>query len=135
MICFSFHACLCLHHCHQQSIVYIDDHGTRNMDAFHLATQVDTSREKPERGHAAVLRGTLFLGRIAALTKSIFELAELHSRIHFRCYGKWPAWSVLDLHCGIVWTRIANQARRLAPVWPRCDCPPAIHNAWTVESL
>jgi len=35
-------------------------------------------REKPERGHAVVLRGTLFLGRTAALTGSIFELAKLH---------------------------------------------------------
>jgi len=33
--------------------------------------------EKPEKGHAAILRGTLFLGSTAALTGSIFELAEL----------------------------------------------------------
>jgi len=45
-------------------------------------------REKPERSHAAVLGGTLFLGRTVALTGSIFELTELHSRIHFQCYGK-----------------------------------------------
>jgi len=38
-----------------------------------------TTREKPERGHAAVLRGTLFLGRTVTLTESIFELAELHT--------------------------------------------------------
>jgi len=50
------------------------------------------SREKPKRGHAVVLGGTLFLGRTAALTGSIFELAELHSRIHFRCYGKRMVW-------------------------------------------
>jgi len=31
---------------------------------------------------AAVLHGTLFLGRTAALTGSIFELAELHDSIH-----------------------------------------------------
>jgi len=46
---------------------------------------------EPERnlrgGHAAVLGGTLFLGRTAALTGSIFELVELHSRIHFRYFG------------------------------------------------
>jgi len=35
------------------------------------------AREKPERGHAAILRGTLLLGPTAALTRSIFELAEL----------------------------------------------------------
>jgi len=29
---------------------------------------------------AAILRGTLFLGSTAALTGSIFELAELHGR-------------------------------------------------------
>jgi len=46
-------------------------------------------REKPERGHAAVLGGTLFLGCTVALTGSIFEPVELHSRIHFRYYGKW----------------------------------------------
>jgi len=23
----------------------------------------------------------------------------------------------------------------VAPVWPRCDCSPATHSAWTVESL
>jgi len=41
------------------------------------------AREKSKRGHAAVLRGTLFLDRTATLTGSIFEQAELHSRIHF----------------------------------------------------
>jgi len=35
-----------------------------------------SNREKPE-SHAAVLDGTLFLGRTVALTGSIFELAEL----------------------------------------------------------
>jgi len=60
------------------------------------------TRENPERGYAAVLGGTLFLGRTVALTGSIFELAELHSWIHFRCYGKWSVWfaSVLDLQYG-----------------------------------
>jgi len=59
------------------------------------------TKEKPERSHAAVLRRTLFLGRTATLAGSIFELAKLHSRIHFRCYGKWSAWSasVLDPQC------------------------------------
>jgi len=44
------------------------------------------SKEKPERGlatHAAVLRRTFFLDRTAALSGSIFELAELHGQIHF----------------------------------------------------
>jgi len=42
------------------------------------------NREKPERGHTAVSRGTLFLGRTAALTGSIFNLMELHAT--FWCY-------------------------------------------------
>jgi len=36
------------------------------------------AREKHERAHAAILRGTLFVGCTATLTRSIFELAELH---------------------------------------------------------
>jgi len=65
-------------------------------------------REKPEMGHAAVLGGTLFLGRTVALTGSIFELAELHSRIHFRRYGKWSAWfaSVLDPQYGLLFIKL-----------------------------
>jgi len=61
--------------------------------------------EKPARGLAAVLGGTLFVGRTVTLTGSIFEPAELHGRIHFRCYGKWSAWfaSVLDPQYGIFW--------------------------------
>jgi len=38
------------------------------------------TKEEPERNYAAILRGTLFLQRTAALTGSIFELAKLHGR-------------------------------------------------------
>jgi len=50
--------------------------------ALYLMTQVDASREKPERDHVAILHGTLLLGRTTALTGFIFELAELHGQIH-----------------------------------------------------
>jgi len=42
-------------------------------------------------------RWNVFPRPIAALTGSIFELAELHNRIHFQCYGKRPAWFVSEL--------------------------------------
>jgi len=43
-----------------------------------LPSGITCNREKPERGHAAILDGTLFLDRTAALIESIFELAELY---------------------------------------------------------
>jgi len=45
-------------------------------NTYLFSALVHIIREKPERGHAIVLGGTLFLSRTAALTGSIFELAE-----------------------------------------------------------
>jgi len=47
------------------------------------STVTSVTREKHERGHAAVLHGTFFLSRTATLIGSIFELAELHGQNHF----------------------------------------------------
>ena len=49
------------------------------------------SREKPERGHAAVFQGTLIPRGTVALTGSILRSAELRGQIHFPWFA-----SVLD---------------------------------------
>jgi len=60
---------------------------------------MSNTREKSERGHAAILRGTLFLGSTAALTGSIFELAELHGhpRIKPAVYISTEKWMILRI--------------------------------------
>lgn len=47
-------------------------------------------REKPERGHAAVFRKTLFLAGTVASTRSILEPAELHGQTLFDAMVKRP---------------------------------------------